>query len=554
MRKLGATLLALPVLAAVYLAAAARPIGRKRALGLVGVAGLVAVALLVGTRPAPSVAVPPSPTRPIAAQLLDAIVTGHGLKAPFTIGFDTPMDAASVARALRIAPAAEASLSWDAKGATLTITPTRGWAPDTLYAITVGTAARAADGTPLAAPVHAVVMTAAAGSGSVSASSVVGTLAAVDTTFLIRLDRSVPLAAVRAALRTSPAVAGTVSAGAGTGEYVFTPSAPLAPGTSYRVSLAGLADAEGTAFGAIPALAVRTPAAPSVVRFRPLNGAQAQALTAVLSVRFTAPMSRAKTAAAFRVTANGKAVRGKTAWAERDTVLVFTPASSLPYGAKVVMSLAASATSAAGVPLAATSGTFAVRSRPTATAAAKATATSAATPEPAAKPAPAPKTASTGSGGSGGVAASWAAVETYYLGLMNCTRTGGWVTSSGACSSPGGRNVAPLRLSAAISTAVSRPYARYLAANGLCNHFYGGTPGDRLRRAGFTSYNWAENIGCEDISPYASVLGSHLFFQSERPYNGGHYRNLMNSLYTEVGIGVWVANGRTRLVIDFYRP
>ena len=43
---------------------------------------------------------------------------------------------------------------------------------------------------------------------------------------------------------------------------------------------------------------------------------------------------------------------------------------------------------------------------------------------------------------------SWADVETYYLGLMNCTRTGGWVTSSGKCSSPGGRDVAPLKLDA----------------------------------------------------------------------------------------------------------
>ena len=101
---------------------------------------------------------------------------------------------------------------------------------------------------------------------------------------------------------------------------------------------------------------------------------------------------------------------------------------------------------------------------------------------------------------------------------------------------------------------MSRPYAKYLAVHGLCNHFYGGTPGDRLRRAGYKSYNWAENIGCEDIRPYASVLGSHLFFQNEKPYNGGHYVNLMNALYTEAGIGVWVANGHTRLVIDFYRP
>ena len=42
-------------------------------------------------------------------------------------------------------------------------------------------------------------------------------------------------------------------------------------------------------------------------------------------------------------------------------------------------------------------------------------------------------------------AAAGRPVERYYLSLMNCTRTGGWVTSGGDCSSPGGRSVAPLR-------------------------------------------------------------------------------------------------------------
>ena len=50
------------------------------------------------------------------------------------------------------------------------------------------------------------------------------------------------------------------------------------------------------------------------------------------------------------------------------------------------------------------------------------------------------------------------------------------------------------------------------------------------------------------------MLGSHLFFQSEKSYNGGHYRNLMNSAYSHVGIGVWVSGGRVRLVVDFYHP
>jgi uncharacterized protein YkwD len=160
------------------------------------------------------------------------------------------------------------------------------------------------------------------------------------------------------------------------------------------------------------------------------------------------------------------------------------------------------------------------------------------------------------SGGGGGVVGggSWGAVETYYLRLMNCTRTGGWVTSGGACSSPGGRGVAPLKLDSGISSRVARPYAKLLATRGICNHFIGGNPGNRLARAGYGSYRWAENLGCRSGNPTSAVLGSHLFFQSEKSYRGGHYVNLMNSAYDRVGIGVWVSSGRVRLVVDFYHP
>jgi uncharacterized protein YkwD len=169
--------------------------------------------------------------------------------------------------------------------------------------------------------------------------------------------------------------------------------------------------------------------------------------------------------------------------------------------------------------------------------------------------APSTRTSSIASSAGGAVGGgSWAAVETYYLGLMNCTRTGGWVTSTGRCSSPGGRNVAALKLSSGISSNVSRPYAKRLAVGNMCSHFIGGNPGDRLRRAGYTSYRWAENLGCRSGDPRAAVLGSHLFFQSEKSYNGGHYRNLMNAAYDRVGIGVWVSGGRVRLVVDFYHP
>ena len=70
-----------------------------------------------------------------------------------------------------------------------------------------------------------------------------------------------------------------------------------------------------------------------------------------------------------------------------------------------------------------------------------------------------------------------------------------------------------------------------------------------------TGSAWGENIGCG--SYYAArraVLLSHLAFQAEKSSNGGHWRNLKNPMFKSVGVGVWRTSGRTRLVIDFYRP
>jgi len=156
--------------------------------------------------------------------------------------------------------------------------------------------------------------------------------------------------------------------------------------------------------------------------------------------------------------------------------------------------------------------------------------------------------------------APWLTDEAYYLSLVNCTRTGGWVLSNGTCRGYGtGRYsayVRPLVRSGAISDKVTRPYAKLIAIGGLCNHFYDGDPGFRLRRAGFVGYAWGENIGCRDGygTTRAAVLQSHLFFQAEKSTNGGHWRNIKNPRFTYIGIGVWHYGNRTRLVTDFYRP
>jgi uncharacterized protein YkwD len=152
--------------------------------------------------------------------------------------------------------------------------------------------------------------------------------------------------------------------------------------------------------------------------------------------------------------------------------------------------------------------------------------------------------------------AQWQAAEHYYLQLMNCTRTGGWVVAGGLCRSSGPHTLPAARalvIDDGISTRVSRTFAKFMADRGILNHFANGTPGQRLAAAGYTSYHWAENIG----SPSAVMNGMvavEIFYQNEYPCACEHYKNLMNPEYDRAGIGVWVTNGRVRVVIDFYHP
>ncbi|HET7676287.1 MAG TPA: CAP domain-containing protein [Candidatus Limnocylindrales bacterium] len=162
--------------------------------------------------------------------------------------------------------------------------------------------------------------------------------------------------------------------------------------------------------------------------------------------------------------------------------------------------------------------------------------------------------------GAQALSAQYPTVEAYYLRLLNCTRTGGWVRSDGSCAGYGsGRYsayVPPIKSHSGIAAYVARPYAKLLAVRGLCSHYANGDPASRLRKAGYTGYTWGENIGCRNgyTNLYKAVLASHLVFQSERSTNGGHWRNMKNPRFTYVGIGVWYYAKRVRLVTDFYRP
>jgi uncharacterized protein YkwD len=541
LRKYAVALLAVPILAIIYAGAVLRRSSFARAGAAIALGAVVAASLIAVVRPSPTEATAPTAIVPLTqAAFRTLVTTGVELDAAQTIQFSTPMDRESVAASIAVDPPTPVALHWDPTGTLLSIGPAGHWQVGRFHTITVEPGALALTGRPLTTPARASFLTRSAATAALTATAETGTRVGVGTTFTVSFDRAVDLASVRAGLRLDPAATGTITSDTtldGLPRFTFTPDAPLAADTTYRLVVDGVRDDDGIPVEAA-ALEVQTAVAPEVVRFRPRDDTKKVDRGATVSVRFTTAMDHATTKAAFSLTADGKAVAGKLSWAEGSTVLVFDPTKKLPYHAKVVVTVGAGATSRDGSPItAAATGRFTTETKP----------------KPKATTRPRSSGGSTSSGGSVG-SGSWGAVERYYLGLMNCTRQGGWVDSGGHCDSPGGRSVAALKLSSGISTKVSRPYAKLLATRNLCSHFVGGNPGDRLRRAGYTSYRWAENLGCRSGNPYDAVLASHRYFQSEKSYSGGHYVNLMNAKYDRVGIGVWVSHGRVRLVIDFYHP
>ena len=578
MRKIVAAILAVPVFVVLYL-----PVLRRRGTAIrvtvAAGAGLLILAAALGALPRAASALPPATAGPVAQERFGPNVESlQTLDGPVIFTFGAPMDPASVGAAITVDPQAAVTLTWQDGSRTLLVSPRDGWAPDTYYTITVGAGARDAAGTALPDPLRTAFYTRGPTGARIAATQPLADgRVAPDTAFIVTFDRPVDVAAARSAFSIEPAVAGQLQGDAATGptnQLTFMPDEGLASGTRYTVSLSGpLLDTTGAPVSQIQPLVVQTVVAPAVVRFRPRSGSEDVDPGAAISVRFTLPMDRAASQRAFVVTAAGARLMGDHVWAENDTVVVFDPRDPLPAGTEVVMSVTSAAAGADGTPIQAavtarftTAAKPAATPRPTQVPTPKVTSTKTApkpkprptpgtspakaTPAPTAKPA-APTSSAGGSSGGG----PWASAERYYLSLLNCTRGGGLVTASGACSSPGGSGIAPLVLDAGISNTVSRPYAKLLAITGVCSHFDGGNPGDRLRAAGYTSYRWAENLGCESApSAIASALGTQLYFQSERAWSppGGHWVNMMNPAYDRVGIGVWVSGGQIRIVIDFY--
>jgi uncharacterized protein YkwD len=154
--------------------------------------------------------------------------------------------------------------------------------------------------------------------------------------------------------------------------------------------------------------------------------------------------------------------------------------------------------------------------------------------------------------------APWYASEVYYLNLMNCTRTGGWVTSDGSCSAATHHTLpaqAPLVLDAGMSEKVARPYAKLLADTDTLTHYLNDTT-TRSRLCDWGGYcsgsAWGENVASPGSPGADGMTAVELFYQNEAFCSCQHYSNVMNPAFHRVGIGVWVSSGTVRVVVDFY--
>ena len=550
MRKLTTAALALPVLGFVYVSAALRRSVPARLVGLGLVVALLAGGLLVGL-PSKNVSANPAPTyapKPPTAQ--PNIVSDLSLGAGFGIEFSKPMDAASVAASITLMPFVNFHLEWDATGQAVSLVPDAHWAPDTYYTVDVAATALDRDGLKLGTPTDASFVTTPATTGKITATTVIGDSIAPTTSFLVTFSEPVKLATVETAFSITPFVSGALvgddSTDANSQVFTFTPDEPLPLGSTYVASFSAavMNDAAGAPLATIAPLTASTQVVPSVMRFGPRDGTTGVDPAQIVSVRFTTKMDEATTAAAFSITANGKPVTGPKTWTEDDTVLALTPSAKLPASAKVVATVSTDATSSGGLHLAAAaSGTFTV-------------AAPAAPKPPSTTKAPSTTKVITPTGGSGVGSAQWHDAEIYFLQLTNCTRTGGWVLAGGLCRSSGPHTLPAARALAmddGISTNVSRPYAKFMADRNILSHYADGTPGQRLARAGYTSYHWGENIGSQS-SVMAGMVAVETYFQNEASYKGGHYVNMMNPSFDRAGVGVWVTAGRVRVVIDFYHP
>jgi hypothetical protein len=518
-----------------------RPAVSQLAVGAGAVAALVA-GLLVGL-PAKPVAGQTVPSLVALAPQADAIRPSSDLPldVPFQVRFTKPMNAGTVASALTITPAIEVRFLWDATGQVLSVAPNPHWVPYTHYTVDISTAATDQEGLALTTPIHESFQSGSPTAGQITATKMVGERASPSTAFKLTFTRPVKLATVLILLGISPHIELSISGDDPTDlasqVFTLTPRKALEINTTYVISLAdGGTDSAGAALQPVVPLGVKTLDRPTAT-FTPQDGAVTYDSHQPISITFSEAMDQKSVEAALTVEQDGRGVIGRVSWSEDGLTLIFTARYTFYVGSRISVRVTASARSAGGLTMAATAGADFLVSNPRLGRVAYTTRVPM-------------------SGGIASSTAPWHAMEIYYLNLMNCTRTGKWLTSGGMCSTDSHHTLPaqpPLAYNTGLANSVARPYAKALADRVALTHYLDGTtPSGRMCSwGGYCGASWGENVGNAGAANQAGMIAVEIYFQNEYWNKGGHYRNIMNAHFHTAGIGLWYSNC-ARIVIDFY--
>jgi hypothetical protein len=196
---------------------------------------------------------------------------------PIVLTFDRLMDVALTQSAITLSPPAPFDATWS--GTSVKLTPTEPLAFGTRYTVDVSGKASDTDGNGLVAPVSVGLTTVSAGLQGAQVMPSDGSAGApVDGPIAIRFDGPVDPASIAGAIRVTPEVNGEVRVGESASDVpgeaaradlvVLQPSSPLAPHTTYTVTLQPASGEPTTLAASLPAEPGPSPPAPPRSRSR----------------------------------------------------------------------------------------------------------------------------------------------------------------------------------------------------------------------------------------------------------------------------------------------
>ena len=157
-----------------------------------------------------------------------------------------------------------------------------------------------------------------------------------------------------------------------------------------------------------------------------------------------------------------------------------------------------------------------------------------------------------------------AGAEELTFRLVNCIRSGGWVTSAGVCkhrnSGKHSKYVKPLKRSQKISNKVAWPWARrsvqwYGTRRCWIGHAKNGSTVDkRFASTSLKHIANGENMGCGmyGTAPQTAVRIVRMW-QAEKAWRGSHWRQIKDPDFKSMGVGVAKYGSRkAQLVVNFY--